>query len=382
MTLRHALALLITLLAAACGGKSNVREPTPLQAIAAPAFQAQTAWTASTGGSGSWYSKLNLQLQPDALFAADTKGAVYALNPQTGHRIWRAETNARVIAGPAVSGDLILVGTLDAEVIAIKRADGAPAWRARVSSEVIGAPAGEGNVVVVRTGDGFVHGLSAATGERLWLIDRSVPSLTLRGLSEPLIVGGRVFVGMDNGRVLALNLADGQPLWEQTVAVATGRTELDRLTDIDGSLLAGDNSIFVTSFGGELVSLDPGNGEVQWRRSVKSYNALATTGNLIIASDDSGTVWALDAQTGAAAWKQDGLAYRKLSPPGAIAGFVVVGDYEGYLHWLDPRDGKLIARSRVGSDPIRTAPVADENLLYVLGNGGKISAIARPVAKP
>lgn len=380
--LRGALTLAAVALLAACGGKSNVREPTPLQTLAEPAFQPRAAWTAATGGSGSLYSKFTVQAQPDALFAADAAGAVYAFNPQSGHRIWRSETKARVIAGPAVSGDLVLVGTLDAEVIALKRADGALAWRARVSSEVMGAPAGSGNVIVVRTGDGFVHGLSAATGERLWLIDRSVPSLTLRGLSEPLIVGNRVFVGMDNGRVVALNLADGQALWEQTVAVATGRTELDRLTDIDGTLLAGDSGVFAVSFGGELVSLDPGSGEVQWRRSVKSYNALAAAGNLVIATDDAGTVWALDAQTGAAAWKQEGLAYRKLSPAAAFGGYVVVGDYEGYLHWLDSRDGKIVARSRAGSDPIRVAPVASDSLLYVLGNGGKITAVARPATQP
>ena len=365
-------------LLAACGGKNNVREPTELKSIEAPAFKPQTAWTASTGGSGKIYSTLKLNLQPDALFTADVDGNVHALNPQTGKPIWRARTDARVVSGPAVIGDLVAVGTLDAEVIALKRADGTPLWRAKVSSEVMAPPAGDGNVVVVRTGDGFIQGLSAVTGERLWILDRSVPNLTLRGLSEPLVVDGRVYAGMDNGRLLALELDSGKVLWEQAVAVATGRTELERLTDIDASILPGERHLYAVSFGGELVSLDAGSGEVQWRRSVRSYNNLTQAGGLIIATDDVGTVWALDAQSGAAAWKQEGLLYRKLSAAGVIGSHIVVGDFEGYLHWLDPKDGRIVARSRAGSAPLRAAPVAGENLLYVLNTNGKVSAVSGP----
>lgn len=364
------------LLLAACGGKSNVREPTELHKIESPAFKPSNNWSASTGGSGKVFATLKVDVQPDALFAADVDGKVYAFDPQTGKQIWRAKTEARVSAGPAVVGDLVLVGTLDAEVIALKRADGTPRWRAKVSSEVMAPPAGDGHVVVVRTVDGFVQGLSTETGERLWIIDRSVPNLTLRGLSEPLVVGGHVYIGMDNGRLLALSLETGAVQWEQAVAVPTGRTELDRLTDIDASMLPGDRSIYAVSFGGELVSLDADSGEVQWRRSIKSYNNLAQVGSLIVVTDDAGTVWAMDAATGAAVWKQEGLAYRKLSPAGSLDGYVVVGDYEGYLHWLDPKDGKIVARSRAGGDPIRSSPVAGDKLLYVMNIDGKISAVS------
>lgn len=377
--LRISSLVLAALLLAACGGKSNVHEPAKLQDIANPAIKPDRIWSQSTGGSGTIYSTLKLTLQADALFAADVDGGVYALNPQTGKEIWRARTHARVVSGPGVSGNLVLVGTLDGELIALNRADGSPLWRAQLSSEVMAAPAGDGNVIVARTVDGLVHGLSAGKGERLWTFDRSVPNLTLRGLSEPLILGGRVYTGMDNGRVAALSLETGQVLWEQAVAVPSGRTELDRITDIDASLLAGGNNIFAVSFGGELASLDADNGEVHWRRSIKSYTGLTLVNDLVVVSDESGVVWALDAQSGAAAWKQEGLQYRKLSPPVSFGGYVVVGDFEGYLHWLDPKDGRLVARSRAGGDPIRSAPVAGENLLYVLNTSGKISAVT---AKP
>ena len=378
-TRRRAAAVgLAACLLAACGGDSNVREPSKLQKIESPAFKPATAWSASTGGSGKLYSTLKLNLQADALFAAGLNGDVTALNPQTGKPIWRARTGARVISGPAVIGDLVAVGTLDAEVIALKRADGTPLWRAKVSSEVMASPAGDGNVVVVRTGDGFIQGLSADKGERLWMIDRSVPNLTLRGLSEPLVIDGRVYAGMDNGRLLALELSSGKVLWEQAVAVATGRTELERLTDIDAAVLAGERYLFAASFGGELASIDPDSGEVQWRRNVRSYNNLVQVDGLVIVTDENGVVWAFDAQSGAAAWKQEGLQYRRLSPAGTIGGKVVVGDFEGYLHWLDPKDGRIVARSRAGSAPLRAAPVADDKRLYVLNTDGKVSAVSRP----
>lgn len=370
------LAALAGVLLAGCESDGKVREPTELQDIAGSAVAPARAWTQDAGdGAGGQYSGLRLALEPDALFAADVDGVVHAFEPASGKPVWRAETEGRVISGPTVSGDLILVGTLDGEVIALKRADGARAWVARVSSEVMAPPVGQGNFIVARTVDGRTHGLSAATGARLWSFDRTVPNLTLRGLSEPLVAGGQVFVGMDNGRLVSLRLTDGAPAWEQAVAVPTGRSELDRITDIDAPLIAQGREILAASFGGEVASLDGGNGEVRWRRSIKSYAGMALLDKIVAVSDEAGVVWGLDLESGAAAWSQEGLKYRKLSPPAAFGNHVVVGDFEGYLHWLDPKDGRIVGRTRAGSDPILAAPVAGEQLLYVMNSAGTVSAV-------
>lgn len=373
------LALAVCVLAlAACGGKENLRQPAELQTIAAPAVKLDTVWTQS-GGESEYHANLRLVLEPDALFSADEDGQVQALDPKTGKKVWSVGTKARVISGPSVSGDLIFVGTRDAEVIALKRAGGAEAWRAKLSSEVLAPVASDGQIVVARSVDGRLHGLSVADGQRRWVFDRSVPNLTLRGLSEPLIAGGLIFAGMDNGRLVALSPENGQPVWEQAVAVPSGRTELDRITDVDAALLADGSNICAVSFGGELACFDADSGEPQWRRSVKSYSGMALVNNLLVVSDDAGVVWALDARSGAAAWKQEGLQYRQLSAPVAFAGYAVVADFQGYLHWLDAKDGKLVARTRAGSDPIRAPMVGSEDLLYVLGTGGKISAVSGTV---
>lgn len=375
-----ALMVVAAALLAGCGGK-KVREPAKLVDIVNPAVKPRTVWSASTGGSGKYFSELRSDIEVDALYVADLDGRVSSYALDTGKKLWTAKTGAPTAAGPTVSGDLVLLGTLDAQVIALKRTSGEEAWRAPLSSEALGPPVGEGGIVVARSIDGRVFGLDASNGQRLWNFDRTVPELVLRGMSKPLISGTSAIVGMENGRLVALGLTDGEPRWEQAISVPTGRTVLDRLVDIDGDMIEGDECLYVASFGGDVACLSPISGDIGWRRTVKSYNSLALGDGKLLVSDESGVVWALDAHTGAAAWKQEGLLYRRLSPPAYFGGYVVVGDFEGYLHWLDPSDGKIVARSRVGSDPIVAQPVATDSLLYVLNKSGKLAAIGLDAAK-
>jgi outer membrane protein assembly factor BamB len=374
--LRLAAAIVVAALAiGGCSSKSKVREPTKLTKIPKPSVTTDTAWTRSIGnGADGFVSALSPALEPDALYVADLKGRVVALDPKTGARIWRSETKARVISGPTVFDDKVLVGTLDAEVIALKRSDGKPLWRARVSSEVMAPPVGAGKIVVARCGDGREYGLNSADGSRVWTFDRSVPSLTLRGLSAPLIVGNRVFTGTDSGKLSALNLSDGQLAWEQTLSVPTGRDPLSQLTDIDADLLPSNDGMFVVTMGGDIALVDPSGGDSRWRRTVKSYSSMASDGERLYVSDDDGVIWALDAETGAAAWKQEGLKYRHTSAVAVVGGSVVVGDYKGYLHFLSASTGEFIGRSRLGSDPVVAAPVVDGNRMYAMDEFGKLRA--------
>lgn len=369
-------ALVAVALVAACSSDGKVREPTPLVDIVNPQLKPKTVWSASAGkGSGDYNGMLQIAVAEDAVLAADVEGKVFAFEPASGKRIWTATTDARVISGPTVSGNAVLVGSMEGQIIALKRADGSPYWTANVSSEALAPPVSDGTLVVARSGDGRIYAMSAVSGKNVWMFDRTVPNLTLRGLGEPLIAGSLVFVGMDNGRVAALRMLDGQPLWEQLIAAPTGRNELERLTDVDAALLLDGGDLFAASYGGEVARVDGDTGQVLWRREVKSYAGMALADNLVVVVDEAGVVWGLDVNTGAAAWKNEELKYRKLSPPAVLDGQVVIGDFEGYLHWLDAKDGRLVARNRVGSEPIRTAPVVAQNLLYVLNAGGRITAL-------
>ena len=379
----HALSFRVALLGlvaavglAACSNKAKVREPAKLTEIASPRLKLETDWTRSIGdGAEGRASGLRPLLEADALYAAEAGGDVYALDPVSGKELWRSRTKARVISGPSVVGDLVLVGTLDAEVIALKRADGSPRWRGRASSEVMAPPAGDGEVVVARSVDGRAYGLSVKDGSRLWSFDRTEPNLTLRGLSAPLIDGNTVLLGMDNGRLAAVRLNDGQPIWEQPISAPSGRTELERLTDIDAALLPSDDGVLVASYGGDVALIEPGNGESRWRRAIKSYAGLAIGAGNAYVSDADGVIWGLDLATGAAAWKNESLQYRRLSPPAFFAGHVVVADFDGYVHVLDPKDGALVARTRAGGDPVLAAPVVSGERLYLLNAEGRLTAL-------
>ena len=369
---------LLVLLAAglalsACSGKAKVREPAELIKIENPQVQSKAVWSARAGkGGGKNYSALTVVPQPDAVFTADIKGRVFALDPTTGKSIWTTDTESRIVAGPSLSGGNVYVGTLDAEVIALSRADGKEIWLSTVNNEVLAPPVSDGNVVIVRSVDGSIAGLSEIDGEQLWSLDRKVPSLTLRGLAEPVLFAGVAVIGLDNGRLLAVRMEDGQPIWEQVIAVPGGRTELERLTDVDGQLVVSPNGVFAISYGAELASIRVVDGEVNWRRSIKGNTGVTLHEDLIISSDEAGVVWALDAESGAAAWKLEELQYRRLSRPQSIGDYIVVSDFEGYLHWLSPRDGRIVGRSRVASDPLIGAPVEYEGELYTLAADGRV----------
>lgn len=372
--------LLVTALAA-CGSKGPVREPADLQSIADPDVAPRVVWDESPGdGDAGQESRLRLSIESDILVTADAEGDVYALNPRDGRRLWSAATGARVISGPTVYADLVLLGTLDAEVIALKRSDGTQAWRATVSSEVLAPPVGEGGIVVVRCGDGKVFGLSAGTGARRWNFDRAVPPLTLRGLSAPLIYEGVAILGLDNGRAAALRVETGEVLWEEVVSAPEGRSELERIVDVDADLLTAGGGVFALSFGGDLAAISLQEGRVAWRRPVKSYTGAALLGARLLVSDESGVVWALDAETGASVWKQEALKYRRLTAPAVVGSHVVVGDLDGYLHWLSPDDGRIVGRVRASRDAVATAPVLSGDLLYVLDRSGGVAAVAAKAA--
>lgn len=367
---------LLAATAVACSSKAKLREPAKLVDIAQPTVRTSTVWSHSVGnGADGRPSGLRPLLENDALFVAEEGGAVLALDPATGRERWRSNTKARVSAGPSVLGELVLVGTLDAEVIAIKRADGTPVWRVKVSSEVLAPPTGSGDVVVARSVDGRTFGLAAGDGRRLWSFDRTVPTLTLRGISPPLIDGNRVLLGMDSGRLAAVQLADGTPLWEQAISVPSGRTELERLADIDAHLVDTADGVLVASYGGDVTLIDSADGESKWRRAIKSGNGVAVGGSNVYVSDADGLVWALDATTGAAVWKSEALQYRRLSSPIFFKGTVVVADYKGYVHFFDPADGKPVGRTRVGWSPILAPMVATDSTLYVYNVEGRLEAL-------
>lgn len=377
MRLRVLLAIGPLLLLAACGGsKSVVHEPAELQPIKHQTLKIEKVWSRGTGsGSGPYLSGFQLAVDGRRVYTASKDGAVTALNLKDGKQVWRVKTGLRIISGPAVAEGVLLVGTRDGQLVALSAEDGKEKWRAKVSSEVVAAPAAGHGRAVARMLDGRLVAFDLSTGNRRWTAENSVPTLTLRGASSPVIDGDTVYAGLDNGKVVAYDLDNGERQWEQLIAAPSGRSELERVVDIDASLLLVENQLYAVSVGGQLASLSRSSGRVRWKQPVSSRSGISFNRDQVFVTAIDGTVWSIGRNSGARQWQQKALAYRSLSPPVLYRSYVVIGDYNGYLHWLIPEDGTIVARARPLGSAIRAAPVVVGDMVLALSIDGDVVAL-------
>ena len=357
---------------------TEVVEPSPLVDMENK-VQPQTLWSRDVG-AGTDEQRLNLapRVVGDTVYVADAEGTVLALATDSGAVRWEVELDAPLSGGPGAGDGMVLLGTSDAEVIALNAKSGEQRWRARVSSEVLSAPAAGDGVVVAHTVDGKLFGLESTNGNERWRYEREVPTLTLRGSGSPVLSGGAVVVGMAGGKLVALRADNGGLLWDANVVVPTGRSELERLADIDGDPLVFGGGVFAATYQGNVAAIEQSSGRTAWRRKMSSYAGMAADREGLYVADADGVVWGLDIRSGDVRWKQEALTNRNLSNTAALDGFIVVGDFEGYLHWLDRRDGSMVARTRVGSAPITTGLQVVDGVLYVLGDDGDLAPGYRP----
>lgn len=334
-------------------------------------------WSVNVGsGQGNKFNRLKPALSRDRIFAAGNDGLVLAVDLESGRVLWRQELDDVITGGVGQDNDLVLVGSENSRVIALAADTGAIVWEATVTSEVLSAPATNGRVVVVQSVDGTVTGLNAQTGAQLWLYESTVPDLSLRGTSSPLIVDNFVIAAFANGSVVSLALDNGTLRWDQRVAVPTGRSEIDRLVDIDGDLvLNDDNVLLVPSYQGYMAAIDVVTGQTRWRVEESSdVGASFGFGNIYVVNDED-TVRAYRTSQETPMWENAELFLRRLSPPLGFSNYVAVGDFEGYVHLLSQVDGRFVGRTKVDGDGIRGRMLSQGGILYVYGNSGKLVAL-------
>ena len=356
--------------------QENTETPAPLVEFT-PSLTLKILWTANAGGgTDKSYLKLAPAFYHDQLFTASPKGLLRAFTLTDGKMVWEQQIDTAISGGPGVGEGLVLIGSHKGEVIALSEIDGTELWRTQVSSEVLAKPQINQGIVVVRTVDGKLFGLESKTGERLWVYERSrVPLLSLRGTGAPIIKQDIIIAGFDNGKMAALELHKGQVLWEIPVAVPRGRSELERMVDIDADPLLMDNIIYVTSYQGRTVAIDLFKGELLWEKKLSSYTGLGVDSNHLYISDTHSHVWALDRYSGDNWWKQDKLQARDVTSPVSIGNYVVVGDQEGYLHWMRRDDGQFVARQRLGKASILVPPLVVNKTLVAYDSRGEIVAL-------
>ncbi|MCD0278725.1 outer membrane protein assembly factor BamB [Xanthomonas melonis] len=350
-----------------------------------PSVKVDKLWSTGVGkGEGRIGVRQRPAVADGKVYAAAISGGVQALDLQTGKRVWeyapkKEERNdrkfkQRLSGGPGVGEGLVVIGSLSGDVIALNQADGTEKWRAKVPNEVIAAPAIAQNLVLVRSNDGRVTAFDAATGERRWFHAEEGPTLSVRG-NAPIVTGpGVVFVGNDSGTLSALALQDGRPLWDQAIGVPEGRTELERMSDVDGAPVLDGTTLYATSFKNETLALEGPSGRPLWSRDHGGPGGPGVSSGNVVVADNAGTVWGLDKASGAAMWSQAALARRSLTGVAIQGDYAVVGDYKGYLHWLKLSDGALAARARAGRDTLLAQPVVVDGILLVQNTDGDLTA--------
>ena len=366
---------LSALLLAGCGSSSKKElPPAKLEKFSAE-VQLDRSWKRNIGvGQGELYNNLQPALDGLTLYAADANGRVVSMDRDTGKVNWQVKLKESLSGAVGAGGGRVMLGTLNGEVITLDENDGSELWRAQVSSEVLAPPQTNGDIVVVQSQDDKLVALDIGTGEQRWMYESSLPVLTVRGHSTPVVSLYRVYAGLASGRVVALDANNGVPLWEQRVAQPQGRSELERMVDIDGQLLLEDNTLYAATYQGTLVAMDAESGSIRWQRPTSSHAGPGAGFGSVYLSRADGAVEAYDQNRATPLWTNDQLLRRQLTAPVAFDSYVAVADYEGYLHLLAQSDGRLVGRVRVDSKGVRAAPIARSGKLYVYGNSGDLAA--------
>jgi outer membrane protein assembly factor BamB len=383
MRLLLPLGLAALLIAAGCSKDKDVEPPATLVNFPAK-LPVKKIWGEGVGG-GKKQAVLRLGLGPvvdnGVVFAASHKGELLATSLETGRHIWVKKLKIPISAGPGAGGGLVVVGTSKGTVVTLDGATGRELWRTRLNSELLSAPAISEKVVVIRSVDGRLHGLDTHTGKELWSVEQQVPRLSLRGTATPIIVKEVAISGFDNGKVMAVSLNKGDTVWDTALATPHGRTELDRLIDIDSTVRVVGDNVFAAGFQGRTAMLALDSGQIWWGHDMSSYRGLAVDDDNLYVTQSDGIVVALRQRDGSELWRNDKLKLRRLTTPVLTSTAVAVADFQGYLHWLDKTTGELVARERVAKERVSNSPVAVGDTIVVLTDGGKLAAYrATPAA--
>jgi len=341
--------MMVSLLVAGCGSSANLKPPRELAPFE-QTVRVETLWSSQVGsGIGDQYLHLPVRHHEKTGYAVDYQGYIKAFDLDSGRLRWERETDLELATGAVYHNGRLYLGTRQGEVVALSAADGKQIWRSEVSSEVIARPAVANGTVVVRTNDGKLFALEASSGLRRWVYDRSVPPLTLRGNSAPVIASDLVIAGSDNGRLTALQLTNGTVFWETAISHPSGKTELERMIDIDADPVVVGDVVYAVTYQGRLAAVQIGSGRILWARDMSSYTGMAVDDYRIYLSDSEGQVLALNRRNGATLWRQDKLLRRSTTRPQLDGPYLVVADYDGYLHWLSRESGKLAGRARLNA---------------------------------
>ncbi|MBB1074338.1 outer membrane protein assembly factor BamB [Rhodoferax sp. 4810] len=350
--------------------------PTPLTDQSLP-LTAKVAWSTRLGkGTDGRELELAPVVFKQQVYVADAHGKIAALALRDGRPTWQRDTDYPLSGGPDVLDDQLVLSSTDGDVVAFSTTDGKEKWRSQLGVALLSAPRLATDVVIAHALDDSVHALDRRTGKARWNYTSPAPTLTLHGSSTPLVQNDAAIVGLAGGRLVSLELGQGAPNWELTITPPSGRSDIERMTDIDADPLVVGATVYVAAYNGDLAAVDLPTGAILWRRALSAYAGITAADQTLYITAADDTIWAAAPQDGVGQWKQEALRYRRLTAPAVDGNYLVVGDFEGWLHWIARRDGQLAGRVRVTKASISHRPVVANGQVLVYANDGTVAAVA------
>jgi outer membrane protein assembly factor BamB len=375
-TVRVLLGASLIVLLAACGSPDNSEPPAPLTDIN-NGLRFDQIWTIKTGAgiSAGSYNRQPL-LVGDEIFTVDIDGLIKNIDAESGKLKWDFETGIESITGLFGNNKIIVASSRNGELNIYDRTDNNLnlRWSARLKGEIRSPPVTNADSLFIRTVDGRLSSISKADGSIQWTVSHLVPALSLTGNSAPILHNELVIAGFDDGKLAAFDQTNGQVVWEITVSQPTGRSEIERLVDVDGQFILSDGVIYVSSYQGRIAAIQAIDGEELWSRKFSSFNAMSIDADAIYISSDSSHLWSIDRRTGSALWKQDILHARKISAPLLFKDKIIVGDFDGHVHWFNQSDGALIGRLRPSYKRHYSRPFQWDNKIFAMDSDGILSS--------
>jgi len=363
--------VLFTLVACSSTGTS-VPKPTQLQAITSQ-LQLVKHWSVAVGaGDSDGHSVRQPVIAEEQIIAVAAQGNVAAYTLDKGVINWQVDLAEPISAGVGQAGKLLLLATQSGKLLALDSVDGTLVWQAKTSSEVLTVPQANASIVVVQTIDGKVSAHQVSDGQFLWSYTANLPSLTVRGTSTPVVTENFTYAGFASGRLVALDNQSGKLIWQQSISAAKGRSEIERLVDIDGALKLVDNTLYVTSYQGALSAVDAFTGAVKWQQPLSSLTSVQLIHGVILVVDADDNVLAYDASLGHVLWQNNALKYRLLGSPMGLGGHAMVIDAQGYAHLLQLSDGAFLGRQKIGTQGARIGSQRYQNNIYILSQDGRL----------
>ncbi|ABV36046.1 pyrrolo-quinoline quinone [Shewanella sediminis HAW-EB3] len=379
-------------LLSACSSSDVEEEPiSPLPEIEASVFP-EVSWSASVGnGVGDYYSRLRPAVRYDKLYVADRYGEVTAFDEKTGEKVWSQDFSsvfkdnilaknkgAKLASGVTAARNKVFIGGESGILGALDAETGETLWSVIAGGELLSAPSVGEDLVVVNTSSGTLEAFNVDDGEKQWAYESKLPNLTLRGTGSASYESGGFFVGTADGKIAVVIKNNGQAAWEQAIYTPKGGNEFTRMADIDMKPLIIGENLYAVSFNGNLVSMEVRTGRVVWTRKYSSFHELADSGVSLFLVDDHSRIYSVDRRSGLESWSNTELTNRNLTSAAVFKDYIVVGDFEGYLHFINKSTGALVGRIQIDGSGLFSQPLVEGDNIYVQTRDGKVARITLP----